>query len=155
MLETKCENSCQVQCSRAKPYCCWKQVEINCIASGFGHLGPASRVVQRFLALWPFIIVLYFYFIIVTFISTAPGVFPSSLHSLGKSLPHLSFTHSKKKTSSLIHPLNSSLAQNLIDILKNCMSLIACSKSVQPNSDNLHSINGLVYFSQRLFLQAR
>uniref|UniRef100_A0A8D8FNH9 (northern house mosquito) hypothetical protein n=1 Tax=Culex pipiens TaxID=7175 RepID=A0A8D8FNH9_CULPI len=62
MLETKCENSCQVQCSRAKPYCCWKQVEINCIASGFGHLGPASRVVQRFLALWRFIIVLYFLF---------------------------------------------------------------------------------------------
>ncbi|XP_038108082.1 glutathione synthetase isoform X3 [Culex quinquefasciatus] len=48
MLETKCENSCQVQCSRAKPYCCWKQVEINCIASGFGHLGPASRVVQSY-----------------------------------------------------------------------------------------------------------
>ncbi|EDS33759.1 glutathione synthetase [Culex quinquefasciatus] len=49
MLETKCENSCQVQCSRAKPYCCWKQVEINCIASGFGHLGPASRVVQSYI----------------------------------------------------------------------------------------------------------
>nr|XP_019533927.2 glutathione synthetase-like isoform X3 [Aedes albopictus] len=40
MLETRCENSCKVRCARAKPYCCWKQVEINSIASGFGHLGP-------------------------------------------------------------------------------------------------------------------
>ncbi|XP_020808427.1 glutathione synthetase isoform X1 [Drosophila serrata] len=29
-------------------YCCWKQVEINTIASGFGHLGPASKTIQRF-----------------------------------------------------------------------------------------------------------
>ncbi|XP_001355720.4 glutathione synthetase isoform X1 [Drosophila pseudoobscura] len=29
-------------------YCCWKQVEINTIASGFGHLGPASKTVQSF-----------------------------------------------------------------------------------------------------------
>ncbi|KAH8342921.1 hypothetical protein KR059_001812 [Drosophila kikkawai] len=29
-------------------YCCWKQVEINTIASGFGHLGPASKIIQRF-----------------------------------------------------------------------------------------------------------
>jgi len=28
-------------------YCCWKQVEINTIASGFGHLGPASKTIQR------------------------------------------------------------------------------------------------------------
>ncbi|XP_032594668.1 glutathione synthetase isoform X2 [Drosophila grimshawi] len=27
---------------------CWKQVEINTIASGFGHLGPASKTIQRF-----------------------------------------------------------------------------------------------------------
>lgn len=27
----------------------WKQVEFNTIASGFGHLGPVSRVIQRFL----------------------------------------------------------------------------------------------------------
>lgn len=40
MLETKCR-----KCS--KPYCCWKQVEINTIASGFGHLGPISRDIQR------------------------------------------------------------------------------------------------------------
>lgn len=25
----------------------WKQVEFNTIASGFGHLGPASRAIQR------------------------------------------------------------------------------------------------------------
>ncbi|XP_055607671.1 glutathione synthetase-like isoform X1 [Uranotaenia lowii] len=49
MLETRCENACQVQCSRAKPYCCWKQVEINAIASGFGHLGPASKAVQSYI----------------------------------------------------------------------------------------------------------
>eukprot|EP00099_Drosophila_melanogaster_P002983 NP_001162783.1 glutathione synthetase, isoform G [Drosophila melanogaster] len=30
-------------------YCCWKQVEINTIASGFGHLGPASKTIQRLL----------------------------------------------------------------------------------------------------------
>ncbi|XP_046386679.1 glutathione synthetase-like isoform X1 [Ischnura elegans] len=30
------------------PYCCWKQVEVNTIASGFGWLGPASRVIQRY-----------------------------------------------------------------------------------------------------------
>ncbi|XP_064539765.1 glutathione synthetase isoform X1 [Drosophila montana] len=29
-------------------YCCWKQVEINTIASGFGHLGPASKTIQSF-----------------------------------------------------------------------------------------------------------
>lgn len=43
MLETRCcsENNCE------KPFCCWKQVEINTIASGFGHLGPISREIQR------------------------------------------------------------------------------------------------------------
>ncbi|XP_049763451.1 glutathione synthetase-like isoform X1 [Schistocerca cancellata] len=30
------------------PYCCWKQVEINTIASGFGWLGPASSHIQRY-----------------------------------------------------------------------------------------------------------
>ncbi|KAJ2940816.1 hypothetical protein O0L34_g10065 [Tuta absoluta] len=30
------------------PYCSWKQVEINSIASGFGHLGPVSREIQRY-----------------------------------------------------------------------------------------------------------
>ncbi|XP_034123475.1 glutathione synthetase isoform X1 [Drosophila guanche] len=33
---------------KAAAYCCWKQVEINTIASGFGHLGPASKTVQSF-----------------------------------------------------------------------------------------------------------
>ncbi|KAM8719956.1 hypothetical protein ACLKA7_006073 [Drosophila subpalustris] len=32
--------------STSSAYCCWKQVEINTIASGFGHLGPASKTVQ-------------------------------------------------------------------------------------------------------------
>ncbi|XP_058816194.1 glutathione synthetase-like isoform X1 [Topomyia yanbarensis] len=49
MLETRCENECKVQCKRAKAYCCWKQVEINSIASGFGHLGPASKSLQSFI----------------------------------------------------------------------------------------------------------
>ncbi|XP_044249444.1 glutathione synthetase isoform X1 [Drosophila takahashii] len=34
--------------STQSAYCCWKQVEINTIASGFGHLGPASKTIQRF-----------------------------------------------------------------------------------------------------------
>lgn len=33
--------------STSSAYCCWKQVEINTIASGFGHLGPASKTIQR------------------------------------------------------------------------------------------------------------
>lgn len=46
MLESKCPTSCACDpCDR--PYCCWKQVEINTIASGFGHLGPISKEVQR------------------------------------------------------------------------------------------------------------
>ncbi|XP_062537031.1 glutathione synthetase-like isoform X2 [Armigeres subalbatus] len=49
MLETRCENSCKVRCARAKAYCCWKQVEINSIASGFGHLGPASKAIQSYI----------------------------------------------------------------------------------------------------------
>lgn len=31
----------------ASTECCWKQVEINTIASGFGWLGEASRAIQR------------------------------------------------------------------------------------------------------------
>ncbi|XP_034481995.1 glutathione synthetase isoform X1 [Drosophila innubila] len=34
--------------SKSSAYCCWKQVEINTIASGFGHLGPASKTIQSF-----------------------------------------------------------------------------------------------------------
>lgn len=46
MLEGKCchAGSCKGDC-----YCfCRKQVEINTIASGFGHLGPASRTIQKY-----------------------------------------------------------------------------------------------------------
>ena len=28
-------------------FCCWKQVEINTIASGFGWMGPASGLIHR------------------------------------------------------------------------------------------------------------
>ncbi|XP_041976771.1 glutathione synthetase-like isoform X3 [Aricia agestis] len=40
MLESRCPDATN-RCSSHKPYCCWKQVEINSIASGFGHLGPS------------------------------------------------------------------------------------------------------------------
>nr|CAD7448498.1 unnamed protein product [Timema bartmani] len=45
MLETTClKKGVAVVCD---PYCCWKQVEINTIASGFGWLGPSSSAIQR------------------------------------------------------------------------------------------------------------
>nr|CAD7433629.1 unnamed protein product [Timema monikensis] len=45
MLETTClKKGVAVVC---EPYCCWKQVEINTIASGFGWLGPSSSAIQR------------------------------------------------------------------------------------------------------------
>lgn len=44
MLESSCGPN-KEKCKR--PYCCWKQVEINTIASGFGHLGPISRELHR------------------------------------------------------------------------------------------------------------
>ena len=59
MLQTSCEPSahCETAASKAQvsataqssspAYCCWKQVEINSIASGFGHLGPASGRIHR------------------------------------------------------------------------------------------------------------
>ena len=34
-------------CETIAPFCCWKQVEINTIASGFGWLGPASGLIHR------------------------------------------------------------------------------------------------------------
>lgn len=37
----------KMEARSASAYCCWKQVEINTIASGFGHLGPASKTIQR------------------------------------------------------------------------------------------------------------
>ncbi|XP_049537858.1 glutathione synthetase-like isoform X4 [Anopheles darlingi] len=48
MLETKCDNMCSERVRQLGAYCCWKQVEINTIASGFGHLGPSSKYLQRF-----------------------------------------------------------------------------------------------------------
>lgn len=41
------ESICAGECSCPRSYCCWKQVEINTIASGFGHLGPISKEIQR------------------------------------------------------------------------------------------------------------
>ncbi|KPJ04188.1 Glutathione synthetase [Papilio xuthus] len=40
MLESRCPHTVN-QCAKHTPYCSWKQVEINSIASGFGHLGPS------------------------------------------------------------------------------------------------------------------
>ncbi|KAI5631053.1 eukaryotic glutathione synthase, ATP binding domain-containing protein [Phthorimaea operculella] len=57
MLESRCPHAAQPQGSKQPqpsasaphtPYCSWKQVEINSIASGFGHLGPVSREIQRY-----------------------------------------------------------------------------------------------------------
>ncbi|XP_022904635.1 glutathione synthetase-like isoform X2 [Onthophagus taurus] len=47
MLETSCSNPGK-NCLRHPPYCCWKQVELNTIASGFGWLGPVSAMIQRY-----------------------------------------------------------------------------------------------------------
>lgn len=45
MLETSCAR--MKECKRSPFYCCWKQVEVNTIASGFGWLGPISAAIQR------------------------------------------------------------------------------------------------------------
>lgn len=45
MLDTSC---CDKDNKSLKPHCCWKQVEINTIASGFGWLGPASTQLHKF-----------------------------------------------------------------------------------------------------------
>ena len=46
MLDTSCpQEDTNKKCI---PYCCWKQVEINTIASGFGWLGPASTELHKF-----------------------------------------------------------------------------------------------------------
>ncbi|XP_034826369.1 glutathione synthetase-like isoform X1 [Maniola hyperantus] len=47
MLESRCPHT-ENQCAKHTPYCSWKQVEINSIASGFGHLGPVSREIQSY-----------------------------------------------------------------------------------------------------------
>ncbi|XP_049879709.1 glutathione synthetase-like isoform X3 [Pectinophora gossypiella] len=43
MLESRCPHT-ENQCAKHTPYCSWKQVEINSIASGFGHLGPSTSL---------------------------------------------------------------------------------------------------------------
>ncbi|KAL6426086.1 hypothetical protein ACFW04_008984 [Cataglyphis niger] len=45
MLDTSCPKKDN---KKLKPHCCWKQVEINTIASGFGWLGPASTQLHKF-----------------------------------------------------------------------------------------------------------
>lgn len=45
MLDTSCPKE---SCRNHKPYCCWKQVEINTIASGFGWLGPAATKLHKY-----------------------------------------------------------------------------------------------------------
>lgn len=45
MLDTSCPKK---NTKKSKPHCCWKQVEINTIASGFGWLGPASTQLHGF-----------------------------------------------------------------------------------------------------------
>lgn len=46
MLDTSCPKTNMKQ---LKPHCCWKQVEINTIASGFGWLGPVSTQLHKFI----------------------------------------------------------------------------------------------------------
>ncbi|XP_014476113.1 PREDICTED: glutathione synthetase-like isoform X2 [Dinoponera quadriceps] len=46
MLDTSCPKK---NAEKLKPHCCWKQVEINTIASGFGWLGPATTRLHRFI----------------------------------------------------------------------------------------------------------
>nr|XP_034175981.1 glutathione synthetase-like [Osmia lignaria] len=46
MLDTSCAK--ENMSEKYIPYCCWKQVEINTIASGFGWLGPASTKLHKF-----------------------------------------------------------------------------------------------------------
>ncbi|XP_044263863.1 glutathione synthetase-like isoform X3 [Tribolium madens] len=43
------EGSCKNHAPSSTPYCCWKQVEFNTIASGFGWLGPSSGAIQRYI----------------------------------------------------------------------------------------------------------
>jgi len=45
MLDTH-KPTCKV--TPCLPFCCWKQVELNTIASGFGWLGPASGLIHRY-----------------------------------------------------------------------------------------------------------
>ena len=47
-----CSETC-VEGQITSPYCCFKQVEINTIASGFGWMGPASGMIHRSVILVP------------------------------------------------------------------------------------------------------
>ncbi|XP_076231533.1 glutathione synthetase isoform X1 [Calliopsis andreniformis] len=47
MLDTSCPKE-DIN-KKSIPYCCWKQVEINTIASGFGWLGPVSAELHKFI----------------------------------------------------------------------------------------------------------
>jgi glutathione synthetase len=52
MLETECPakaDKCRTSSSAGISYCCWKQIEFNTIASGFGWLGPSSGAIQRYI----------------------------------------------------------------------------------------------------------
>ena len=42
-----CQTTCDDCDPISSPYCCFKQVEINTIASGFGWMGPASGLIHR------------------------------------------------------------------------------------------------------------
>ncbi|XP_012228885.1 glutathione synthetase-like [Linepithema humile] len=46
MLDTSCYEKDN---KSLKPHCCWKQVEINTIASGFGWLGPVATQFHKFI----------------------------------------------------------------------------------------------------------
>lgn len=48
MLESRCPHT-ENQCAKHTPYCSWKQVEINSIASGFGHMGPKTTEIQSYI----------------------------------------------------------------------------------------------------------
>jgi len=43
-----CQTTCDDCDPISSPYCCFKQVEINTIASGFGWMGPASGLIHRY-----------------------------------------------------------------------------------------------------------
>lgn len=46
MLDTSCRKKDAEK--PLNPHCCWKQVEINTIASGFGWMGPAATQLHKF-----------------------------------------------------------------------------------------------------------
>ncbi|XP_021962625.1 glutathione synthetase isoform X1 [Folsomia candida] len=48
MLETDWRKCHSEDPATSAPYCCWKQVEVNTIAAGFGFLGPISGQLHRF-----------------------------------------------------------------------------------------------------------